>query len=212
MTDGDVLSPLLECLPDAVVAADKHGRILYFNTAATRMLGWSTTEAMERLRTPDLYADPADARAVMVRLRQRTAGMPGAAEPMEVDLRTRDGSHVPVRLTAAWVRDNAGGIGTVGVFTDCRPMRAAEQRLRAATELVAARERSPDAAQLPPRLAADLTQLLTSALAHLDMALEAGALSDPAERRVLQALEQLERVRQIVNDLTHLGTHWKAER
>jgi PAS domain S-box-containing protein len=212
MTEGDVLGPLLECLPDAVVVADKHGRIVHFNSSATRLLGWSTTEAMERLRTPDLYADPADARAVMVRLRQRTSGMPGAAEPMEVDLRTRNGSHVPVRLTAAWVRDNAGGIGTVGVFTDCRPTRAAEQRLRTATELVAARERSPDSAQLATRLATELAQPLTTALAQLDMLLETGALADPAESRVLQALEQLERVRAIVHDLTHLGTHKKAER
>ncbi len=212
MTDADVLGPLMECLNDAVVAADRHGRIVHFNTAATRLLGWSTSEAIERLRTPDLYADPADARAVMVRLRQRTAGMPGAVEPMEVDLRARDGSKIPVRLTAAWVRVSTGGVGTVGVFTDCRPMRAAEQRMKLATELVAARERSSDAAQVAPRLAAELAQPMTTALAQLDMVLESGLLSDPAEGRVLHALEQLERVRQIVHGLTNHSTHWKAQR
>ena len=211
MTDTELLGPLVECLPEAVVAADGQGRVLYFNSSASRLLGWSASEALERLRTPDLYADPADARTVMVRLRQRTAGLPGSAEPMNVDLRHRDGSRVPVRLTASWVR-SATSIGTVGVFADRRPLAEMEDRLRLATELVSDRERRVEATDIGPRLASELAQPMTIALAHLDLAVESGQLPELAEDRVLQALEQLERVRAIVHELTRLSTHWKAPR
>lgn len=211
MTDSDLLGPLLECLPDAVVAADRHGRLLHFNSGASRLLGWSPSEALDRLRTPDLYADSADARAVMIRLRQRTPGLPGAAEPMNIDLRHRDGSRIPVRLTAAWVR-SASGVGTVGVFADRRPLTAMEDRLRLATELVADRERRVEATNIGPRMASELAQPMTAALAHLDLVIESGQLADKAEDRVLQAIEQLERVRGIVHTLTRMSTHWKAPR
>lgn len=210
MTDADLLPPLLECLPEAVVVADKRGRILKFNSGASRLLGWSASEAMERLRTHDLYADVADARAVMVRLRQRTAGLPGAAEPMNVDLRSRDGSRLPVRLTAAWVREGNEVVGTVGAFADRRPYRAMEDRLRLATELVANRERRVEATNIGPRMASELAQPVTAAMAHLDLAVETGDLPEAVEDRVLQALEQLERVRSIVHDLTRMSTHWKT--
>ncbi len=210
MTDSDLLTPLLECLPEAVVVADRHGRIIRFNSGASRLLGWSSSEAMDRLRTPDLYADIADARAVMVRLRQRTAGLPGAAEPMNVELRGRDGSRVPVRLTAAWVRDSTGLLGTVGAFSDRRPYRAMEERLRLATELVADRERRVEATNIGPRMASELAQPVTAAMAHLDLAIEGGEMPEAAEDRVMQALEQLERVRSVVHDLTRMSTHWKA--
>lgn len=210
MTDSDLLVPLLECLPEAVVVADRRGRILHFNSGASRLLGWSASEAMERLRTPDLYADVADARAVMVRLRQRTAGLPGAAEPMNVDLRSRDGSRLPVRLTAAWVRDSTGLLGTVGAFADRRPQRAMQERLRLATELVADRERRVEGMNIGPRMASELAQPVTAAMAHLDLAIEAGELPEAAEDRVMQALEQLERVRAVVHDLTRMSTHWKG--
>ncbi len=210
MNPSELLGALLECLPDAAVAADNRGRILHFNSSATRLLGWSASEAMERLRTPDLYADLADARAVMVRLRQRTAGLPGAAEPMSVDLRTRGGARVPVRLTASWVRGPSGPAGTVGVFADRRPLQGIEDRLQAATELVADRERRVEATNIGPRMASELAQPMTAALAHLDIVVERGGLPEAAEDRVMQALEQLERVRGIVHELTRLSTHWKA--
>ncbi len=212
MTDSDLLMPLLECIADAVVAADAHGRIVHFNSGASRLLGWSSTEAVERLRVPDLYVDSADARVVMVRLRQRTSGLPGAAEPMNVDLRHRDGSSVPVRLTAARVRGRDGNIGTVGVFCDRRPLAAMEARLRLATELVADRERRVEATNIGPRLASELAQPMTAALAHLDLVVESGQLPEAAEDRVMQALDQLERVRGVLHELNRLSTHWKAPR
>lgn len=212
MTDGDLLLPLMECLPEAAIASDRHGRIVKFNTGASRMLGWSASEAIDQLRTLDIYADVADAREVMVRLRQRTSGLPGAAEPMNVDLRRRDGSTLPVRLCAARVRGASGWTGTVGVFVDRRPMRAMDERLRLATELVADREKRIEATSVGPRLASELAQPLTAALAHLDLVLETGGLPDRTEDRLMQALEQLDRVRALVHELTRVSTHWKAHR
>jgi PAS domain S-box-containing protein len=88
---------LLEAVGQSVVATDLEGNVLYWNTAAEEIYGWSSEEALGRsLRDLTVCEDSLQrAEGVVSELRA------GRAWSGEMLLRRKDGSHVPVLGTAS---------------------------------------------------------------------------------------------------------------
>jgi adenylate cyclase len=140
---------LIESSADAIVATDGDQNVKLFNDGAENLLGYRASEVVGK-RVGFLYGSEDRARDIMREMRKRG----GSVTSYESVLRARDGSEIPVLISASVLLDKERQeIGTVGFATDLRERKKAEEALRAARdelerrvdertrELTAARER-----------------------------------------------------------------------
>jgi two-component system NtrC family sensor kinase len=122
-----LLRKLLVSAVDAVIAADKKGRILIFNEIAAKILGYDAEKATQEVKIGDLYPNDT-AYEVMKKLRSEDYGGKGHLRSYRVDLLTKTGETIPVNLNAAIVYEDEQEIATIGFFHDMRE----ELRIKAA--------------------------------------------------------------------------------
>ena len=87
---------LIESLPLGVAAIDRSGRIMLWNPAAERLLGWPQAEALGRL-----FAELSQANAVDFEALTRQAREAACTAEIDLVLRRKDGQEVTARLSAA---------------------------------------------------------------------------------------------------------------
>ena len=119
-----------EAANDAIVSADADDRIIYWNAAAERLLGWREDEALGREIA--LIVPPA-AHGADARDHAPDGGdvaSPLVGRTVEIEALRRDGSTVPVELSLSrWRVD--GAEHHTRIMRDISARRAAEQALRA---------------------------------------------------------------------------------
>lgn len=131
---------LLDEADAAVIATDLDGRITFWSAHAERLFGWSAAEAVGRttfeLLTPALSADElASLRATV---------LTGPHEGEQVVTR-KDGTSVTVMTRLATIDDEHGEpVGLVGVSVDVTEQRAAEEGVRAMSQLLTSVTESMD--------------------------------------------------------------------
>jgi PAS domain S-box-containing protein len=127
------LGNIIKSSADGIVVADMQGNILIYNDAAERVLGYGADEvigtpgALAKIASPELAKDN------MRRMRSGEHGPPGTLTSTRITLVRKDGEEVPVRFSAAIIKQNNNEIGTVGIFSDLR------EQLRMRRELEEAR-------------------------------------------------------------------------
>jgi PAS domain S-box-containing protein len=143
------LTRLIESSTDAIIATDKEDKVVLFNEGAEILLGYRAEEVIGR-STAQLYESEEQSRAVTREMRKRG----GTAAGFESVLRAKDGTEIPVLISASVLFGERGEeVGSVGFATDLRTRKKEEEELRKAhdelekrveertTELKAARER-----------------------------------------------------------------------
>jgi PAS domain S-box-containing protein len=143
------LSRLIESAPDAIISTDRKGNVVLFNEGAEILLGYRAEEVIGR-RVTLLYGSEAGEHEVMREMRKRGGSVSG----FDGVLRAKDGSNIPVLISASVLFDDEGReVGTVAFNTDLRERKAGEEALQRAhdelerrieertTELKAAQER-----------------------------------------------------------------------
>ena len=143
------LTRLIESSPDAIIATDKVGNIVLFNQGAEALLGYRAEDVRGHPMS-SLYDGEESARELALEMRKRG----GTAAGFESVLKTKEGTSVPVLISASVLLDTDGHeAGIVGFATDLRTRKREEEELRRAhdelekhveertTELKAARER-----------------------------------------------------------------------
>ncbi|HKC44040.1 MAG TPA: PAS domain-containing protein [Burkholderiales bacterium] len=143
------LTRLIESSPDAIVSTDKEGNVVLFNEGAEVLLGYRADEVTGRHATL-LYGSELRPGQLTREMRKRGGSVSG----FESVLRAKDGTDIPVLISASVLFDEEGSeVGTVGFNTDLRERKRAEKALQNArdelekrveertTELQAARER-----------------------------------------------------------------------
>jgi PAS domain S-box-containing protein len=116
---------LLNAVGEAVIALDIEGRVLYWNTAAAEMYGWTEQEAMgRRLRemvVPESLRGRAEDIAAQLREGRNWTG--------QFVVRHRDGTTFPVEGTDTPVFGEDGDlVGVIGVLRDINKRESAEKR------------------------------------------------------------------------------------
>ncbi len=143
------LTRLIENSTDAIISTDEEGNVVLFNEGAEALLGYRGKEIIGR-RVTILHESEERAKEVMREMRKRG----GSVSAFETTLRAKDGSSIPVLVSASILYDEQGQeTGTVGFNTDLRERKQAEDALQKAhhelekrveertTELKEARER-----------------------------------------------------------------------
>jgi diguanylate cyclase (GGDEF)-like protein/PAS domain S-box-containing protein len=111
-TDAAMLRQMLGVVSDAIVATDLAGRVIEWNSAATRLLGWTATEMLGE-RYEDMVRaelDPTDTALIAA------CGMLGQMWSGRVRARRRDGSAVLLHSDRLPLHDPTGRVvGTVSL-------------------------------------------------------------------------------------------------
>jgi PAS domain S-box-containing protein len=124
------LTRLIESSTDAIIATDKEGNVVLLNEGAETMLGYRSDEVVGRPAS-ELYGDEERPKEVAREMRKRGGTVAG----FESVLRTKDGTEIPVLVSASVLfGDHGEEVGTVGFATDMRERKREEEELRRARE------------------------------------------------------------------------------
>jgi len=185
---------------DAVIAADMTGRILIFTKAAGQITGYTEAEALEKLDIRDIY--PGDgAREIMRRLRSDDYGLRGQLQSDDVELLCKDGSTVPIRLSAAIVYEDEVEVATVGFFYDLREKRRMEQELDKTRIQLLQAEKMASLGKLAAGVAHQLNNPLGGITIFGHLLLEDYPLEPEVRADIQRILEDAERCQKIVKEL-----------
>lgn len=127
LSEHEVLRAVIADLPVALTACDENARVILWNPACERMLGWTEEEVLGQ-RLPTVAG--AHERVFLRQLEVAIRTGEGIRE-METFRQHRDGRPIPVMVSTAALWDKAGHVtGVLASYQDLRDRRRIESRLR----------------------------------------------------------------------------------
>jgi PAS domain S-box-containing protein len=196
----EFLERVIDSSVDAIISADMEGLVLLFNRAAERISGYEARDVVGRMNVRALYA-PGNASLIMRLIHAREHGGPGRLEGYRTEVLARDGSSVPVLLSAALILENGAPVGSVGIFTDLRDRLRMEARLTEAQEELRAREKHALIAELAGAAAHELNQPLTSVLGYAELIRRKVEGDSPIQTAAAVIVQESERMADIVRKI-----------
>lgn len=117
---------LLAAVGSAVIATDLDGRVIYWNSAAEKLYGWSSEEALGRSTLELTVAGSSEEQAQEI-MRDLAAGKSWSGE---FQVQRKDGSLFPAFVTDSPLLDSEGElIGIIGVSSDISELKEKERLL-----------------------------------------------------------------------------------
>ncbi len=195
---------------DAVIAADRKGKILIFNDAAAEITGYTVEEALNDLNIVSLY--PGDgAREVMRKLRSEGYGGRGKLKSHEVEILRKDGTRVPVSLSAAIVYEGYREAATIGFFRDLRDKKRMEAQLQKTQIQLLQAEKMASLGKMAAGVAHQLNNPLAGIALYAEILQDEYDLEPGAREDLRQILEGAEICRHIVQELLEFSRQTSHE-
>lgn len=196
----EFLERVIESSVDAIISANMEGLVLLFNRAAERLYGYDAKEVVGAVNLRDLYPD-GNAEQIMKLIHAKDHGGPGRLEGYRTEVLAKDGSRIPVHLSAALIFENGVPVGSVGIFTDLRERMRMEARLTEAQEELRAREKQAIVAELAGAAAHELNQPLTSVLGYAELICRRLDEASPIKAAAATIRSEAERMAEIVRKI-----------
>lgn len=220
MTEREASEPLdalLEAAVDAIVIADKQGRILRFNSAAERMFGYVASEVLGQ-NIQVLMPEP-DRGLHDGYLRSYLSGGPARiiGRGREVTARHADGARFPIHLSVGEIAGQ-GTASFVGIIRDLTQEKAAQDTVRDLEQQLTHADRLVVLGELTAGIAHEINQPLTAIAAFADAgvnllrgdAVEAGASVEEICQRIAEQARRAADVIARLRDLTRRGEVTKS--
>jgi len=182
---------LLNAVQQAVVATDPEGQVIFWNTFAEKLYGWSPNEAVGK-QIEDLTPSPF--------LRQHASeiferGAAGESWTGEFLVQGKAGKAFPAMLTTSPVRDEHGTVlGFVRVSIDLTERRNLEEQFRQSQKMDAV-------GRLAGGIAHDFNNLLTVIRLNTEIIMEGLDPTDPRSEDVKQIRSAAERASSLTRQL-----------
>jgi PAS domain S-box-containing protein len=125
----DFQENLIESSIDSIIGIDRRGTIVTFNKAAERLTGYQSEEVTGQKSITEIYHPPESARQIKKKMYSSNYGGPGRVEDLEVEVQSKNGDTVPIRLSATLLHKDGEEIGSVGFFQDLRKIKGLEKEL-----------------------------------------------------------------------------------
>jgi len=119
---------LIHTCMDGIMAYDLRGTILTFNETAAGILGYEPEEVLGKMNIREFY-EPDRLQDIEVKIHDPGYGGVGILENYETWVRHKDGSPVPIWLSARVLHENGQEIGMIGHFKDLRERKRMEEEL-----------------------------------------------------------------------------------
>lgn len=121
------LQELVALCPDPIIAVNRAGAIVVFNTAAERLLGYSSDEVIETFSITQIYATAEQARQIK---KQICTSPDRQIEGCETQLISKSGLVIDIRLSAKLIVRNGEEFGSIGFFHDLTGRKQLEATLK----------------------------------------------------------------------------------
>ena len=204
------LRNLINSSVDGVIAADKTGRIIVFNQAASDISGYERDYALYELDIRDVY--PGDgAKNIMAKLRSEEYGGKGKLKSYPVDVVSKDGDLVPIRLNASIIYENDREVATIGFFHDMRQALEIRQELHKTQVQLLQAEKMSSLGKLAAGVAHQLNNPLGGIILFTQLILEEYDLPEGAVEDLKRILEDAQRSRDIVKELLEFARQTRQE-
>ncbi|MBW2370439.1 MAG: PAS domain S-box protein [Deltaproteobacteria bacterium] len=185
---------------DAVIAADKTGKILIFNESAAEISGYSVDEILKGSDIRTIYPDDG-AREVMRKLRSDDHGGKGKLKSYRTNLVRKDEEHIPISLNAAIVYEGEQEVATIGFFHDLRESIRMEKELEKTRVQLYQSEKMASLGKLAAGVAHQLNNPLGGITLFSKLVLEEYDLEKGAKEDIERILRDAERCRDTVKEL-----------
>jgi len=204
------LKNLLHSSVDGVIAADKTGKILLFNDAASEISGYTEEEALTSLNIRDVY--PADgAYQIMAKLRSEQHGGPGKLKSYQIDVQRKDGTLIPISLNAAIIYEDGKETATMGFFHDLRESLRIKKELEQTQIQLLQSEKMASLGKLAAGVAHQLNNPLGGITLFARLMLEEYDLQEDARKDLNRILKDAERCRDTVKELLEFARQTRHE-
>ncbi len=194
------LRNLIHSAVDGVIAADKKGNILIFNSVASEVFGYTEEEAITRVNIRDIYPDN-KAFEVMRKLRSEEYGGRGKLRSYQIDIVSKNGEVIPINLNAAIIYEKEREIATIGFFHDLRDKLQMEAELEKTQIQLLQAEKMSSLGKLAAGVAHQLNNPLGGITLFAKLLMEEYDLEEGAKEDVDRILKDAKRCRDIVKEL-----------
>jgi PAS domain S-box-containing protein len=195
-----LLRNLIVSCVDGVIAADKTGKVIIFNEAASQIFGHPVEDALEQLDVRAIYPDGGE-REIMRQLRGSEHGGPGKLSSYTVEVLHRDGTRIPINLSAAIVYEDGREVATIGFFHDLRNRLRMQRELERTQLQLLQSEKMASLGKLAAGVAHQLNNPLGGVTLFTRLVLEEYALPPGAREDLERVLNDAERCRETVKEL-----------
>ncbi len=133
-SSNQFLKGLIENSSDAIIATDFNGNPLIFNRAAEEITGYTADEMISRKISMDGFMGRGERRRIITLLNKGTADNPCRLVAEETSLYVKDGTLIPISLSASYVYQGAKPVAGISIFRDLRPIKEVQERLKASEQ------------------------------------------------------------------------------
>lgn len=207
---NNFLKNLLHSSVDGVIAADKKGKILIFNDAASEISGYSEEEALSSLNIRDVYPDDG-AYKIMEKLRNDQYGGPGKLKSYQIEVLHKDGTLIPISLNAAIIYEGEKETATMGFFHDLREALRMKKELEKTQVQLLQSEKMASLGKLAAGVAHQLNNPLGGITLFARLMMEEYDLEEGARKDLNRILKDAERCRDTVKELLEFARQTRHE-
>ncbi len=195
----ELIDKVVQSSVSAIMAADRKGEIILMNQAAENLFGYSVHDA-NLVNIEDFYP-PGAAREIMKKLRDKTIGESGKLPSTQVNIINKNGSQIPVEMTAAIIYEDGREAATAAIFNDLREKQAVQKKLEETENQLFQSEKLASLGRLAAGVAHEINNPLTSILLYGNLMREKLEENHPLTSNLSYILEDAERCKDIVKNL-----------
>jgi PAS domain S-box-containing protein len=133
-SSNQFLTGLIENSSDAIIATDFNGNPLIFNKAAEEITGYTAEEMISRKISMDEFMGKGERKRIISILNRGSAEKPYRLVAEETSLYIKDGTLIPISLSASYVYQGGEPIAGISIFRDLRPIKQVQEKLKASEQ------------------------------------------------------------------------------
>ena len=195
---NNFLNQIIHCSVDGIVVVDTKGKPLIFNEGAERILGYKPQEVIGFPEVFRSFYPPDLAQEMMRRMRSHQYGPPDKLVASQVTFINKDGEEVPVRLSAAMIREGGREVGSVGIFSDLREHLKLRQELKDSQSQLIQTEKIASLGRLSAGVAHEINNPLAGILIYAELLQRSMKEDAPERQQIDEIITQTLRCKQIV--------------
>jgi len=209
---NDFLNMIIQYSPNAIIATDLTGNIIFWNQAAEETLGYRAKDVVGKMNIKTIYVEGM-ALKIMKMLRSGEYGGKGKLINYPMVYRRQDGEIVEGNLSASILYDPKGKeVASVGIFVDLRERLEMEWKLRQTQEQLLNSEKLAAMGRLTSQVAHELNNPLYGIMNTLEL-LKTEISPQSKRRKILEmALSETVRLSDLLRKMLSFSKPDQEER
>ncbi len=195
---------------DGVIATDKKGMIIIFNSAAAEISGYSIQEALNNMDIRDFYPENL-AYEIMKKLRSDEYGGKGKLRSYCIEVINKNRKMIPISLNAAIIYEGDQEVATIGFFHDLREEKKIQKDLKKTQLQLLQSEKMASLGRLAAGVAHQLNNPLGGIILFTSLIMEEEKLDESVNKDLQRIMKDAERCRDTVKELLEFSRQSSQE-